>query len=155
MARTSQRSIPMALFILALALVAARFIVQGAKQHATGDGVRWMTVEEGLQLARTSNKPILLDFTADWCAPCHQLDAQVFQDPKLARQINERFIPIRVVDRQREEGRNSDEIAGLQQQFSVRGFPTVVIADRTRGERGRMEGFGGRAKFEQMMESVR
>jgi len=154
MARTNQRSIPVVLFILAVALVAARFVTQGVKQRATGDGVKWMTVEEGLQLARTSNKPILLDFTADWCAPCHQLDAQVFQDAKLAKAINERFIPIRVVDRQREEGRNSDEVAGLQRQFSVRGFPTVVIAD-INGERTRMEGFGGRAKFEQMMESVR
>lgn len=155
MARTSQRSIPVLLFMIAAALVAARLIVQGAKQVGKGDGVQWMTVEEGLQLAQTSDRPILIDFTADWCAPCHQLDAQVFQDPKLAQTINERFIPIRAVDRQREEGRNSDDVAGLQRRFGVRGFPTVVIADKSGGERARMEGFGGRAKFEQMMESVR
>ncbi|HEX8408238.1 MAG TPA: thioredoxin family protein [Thermoanaerobaculia bacterium] len=151
MARTDQRSLPVILFVIAAALLAARFIAQ----YRTGDGVQWMSVEQGLQLAQTSNKPILLDFTADWCAPCHQLDKEVFQDAKLAKTINERFIPIRVVDRQQEEGRNSDDVGALQRQFGVRAFPTVVIADKSGSERARMEGFGGRAKFEQMMESVR
>lgn len=156
MARTDQRAIPIALILIALGLVAARAIVALTKREAPASGaaVQWLTPQEGLRLAATSDKPVLFDFTADWCQPCHILDAEVFRNPAIAKSINERFIPIRVVDRRQEEGRNAPEVDQLQQRFGVRGFPTVVFADRG-GERGRMEGFRGRDEFERVMESVR
>jgi thiol:disulfide interchange protein len=155
MARTDQRAIPIALFVVALVLVAARVafpLVQPTPPQ--NGGVHWYTPDEGLRLAASSNKPVLLDFTAEWCQPCHVLDAEVFQNPAIARAINERFIAIRVVDRRQEEGRNASAVDELQQRFTVRGFPTVVFADRG-GERARMEGFRGREEFERVMESVR
>lgn len=156
MARTDQRAIPIALFAIAIALVAARIAVPLMNREAaqSGTAVQWLAPDEGLRLASTSDKPVLLDFTADWCAPCHILDAQVFRDPEIARKINEGFVAIRVTDRRREEGRNAPEVDELQQRYGVRGFPTVVFADGT-GERARMEGFRGREEFERMMESVR
>ena len=155
MARTDQRAIPIALIVIAAVLVVARIAVPLLKSEAPQNGgVRWLTPAEGLREAQASGKPVLLDFTAEWCQPCHMLDAQVFADPEIAKKINERFVPVRVLDRRQEEGRNAPDVDQLQQRFSVRGFPTVVIADRS-GERTRMEGFGGRERFEQMMESVR
>lgn len=159
MARTNQRYLPVALLVIAVVLLTARVVQQTTKRvpsaKKANDLVSWVTPAEGMQLARMSNKPLLYDFTAEWCAPCHVLDAEVFRNPQLARAINERFIAVRVVDRLREDGSNSQDVDALQRRYGVRGFPTVVFADLAGGERARMEGFRGREHFEELMESVR
>lgn len=159
MARTSQRYVPIALFIIAAALLAGRVIHHVMNREAPVKGkedlVQWVGPAEGIQLAQMSDKPMLFDFTADWCQPCHMLDAQVFRNPEIARAINERFIPIRVLDRRQEEGMNEPPVDALQRRYRVSGFPTVVFAEAGGKERARMEGFRGREYFKQLMESVR
>jgi thiol:disulfide interchange protein len=160
MARTNQRYIPLIFILIVGGLVAARVTSHWVKSRKAPAGekgalVKWVPLEDAVELASTLNKPILFDFTAEWCQPCHMLDAQVFRDAQLAAKINDDFIPVRVTDRMQEEGRNKPEVAKLQQRYGVRGFPTVVIVDSAGSERGRMEGFGGRDAFERMMEQAR
>ena len=156
MERTSQRVMPVVLIAIAVLLIVARIATHFMKSdEAASDLVHWVALEDVGKLAASSNRPVLMDFTAAWCGPCHMLDQEVFRDPLLAKAINERFIAVRITDRQREDGRNSEEVEALQRRYGVQGFPTVIIADAAGTERGRMEGYGGREKFRQVMESVR
>jgi uncharacterized protein len=154
MARNDQRSIPVWLLALAGLLLAGRIALY-VTHEPPPQRVQWLSIEQGFEASRATGMPVLIDFTADWCAPCHELDAQVFQDPELSAEINRRFITIRATDRQKEEGKNAPAVAELQRRYSVNGFPTVVFADPNGTELARMEGFGGRRQFTQVMEQVR
>jgi thiol:disulfide interchange protein len=154
MARNDQRSIPIALLVIAALLLIARIVFQFTKAETPGR-VQWVPPEKGITLARVTGKGVLFDFTADWCVPCHQLDAEVFADRKLAEEINKRFVAVRITDRQQEDGRNAPLVAELQRRYGVSGFPTVVFASPDGGELGRMEGYGGKRQFERVMEQVR
>ncbi|MFP5246070.1 MAG: thioredoxin family protein [Thermoanaerobaculia bacterium] len=154
MERTNQRALPIVLLVVAALLVAARIASYGLAPRSAML-VQWVPLEDAQQLATSLGKPILYDFTADWCEPCHRLDDQVFRNAKLAGEINERFIPVQVVDRRQEEGQNTPDVNALQQRYGVRGFPTIVFATAEGSELARMEGFGGRDAFERVMERAR
>jgi putative thioredoxin len=74
-------------------------------------------------------QPILVDFWADWCAPCHALA------PHLERVVNEYQGAIRLAKVEVDEGDNM-KLAG---HYRLRGFPTVILFQRGE-ERGRFSG---------------
>ena len=108
------------------------------------DAVQWRTLEAGLAEAGATNRPILYDFTAEWCPPCRLLQREVFADPRAAAEIESRFVPVRVLDRQREEGRNARWVDSLQARYRVNSFPTLIIAGVDGRESTRIEGYLGR-----------
>jgi thiol:disulfide interchange protein len=155
MARTSQRSVPIALIVIAGVLLAARFTYTPPKRDDGQSLVRWFSPQVGIERAKDTGKPILIYFTAEWCGPCHVLEAEVFADPLVAGDLNDRFIAVKVTDRMQEDGVNTPEVAALEQRYSVRGFPTIVFADANGSEQGRMEGYRGREQFERIVERIR
>jgi thiol-disulfide isomerase/thioredoxin len=70
----------------------------------------------------------LYDFSADWCPPCRLLKKEVFGDKPLASEINKAFIPVQIIDRQREDGANSLETNRLQKRYKIKAFPTLVVS---------------------------
>ncbi|MGH9805124.1 MAG: thioredoxin domain-containing protein, partial [Candidatus Acidiferrales bacterium] len=46
--------------------------------------------------ARELNRPVLLDIGAVWCHWCHVMDRESYENPEVARLINDNFIPIKV-----------------------------------------------------------
>jgi uncharacterized protein len=46
--------------------------------------------------AQRENKPILLDIGAVWCHWCHVMDRESYDDPEVARIVNELFVAVKV-----------------------------------------------------------
>jgi uncharacterized protein YyaL (SSP411 family) len=46
--------------------------------------------------AQAEDKPILLDIGAVWCHWCHVMDRESYEDPEMARVINENFVAVKV-----------------------------------------------------------
>ena len=68
-------------------------------------------------LAASQQTPILVDFWADWCAPCHAIS------PHLSQVISDLAGHIRLAKVEVDEGENM-KLAG---RYKVRGFPTVML----------------------------
>jgi thioredoxin-related protein len=155
MARTeSQRALPIWLFAIALVVLLARIglnLSAGARVTNDGDLVRWTAPDSQHE---PSGRPVLYDFSAAWCGPCRQMERDVFRNPALAARINGELTPVRIVDRQREDGVNPRAVRDLEERFQVRVFPTVVVADETGRELARMEGFEGSEAFVRLLDQV-
>ncbi len=52
--------------------------------------------EEAFAAARRENKPMLLDIGAVWCHWCHVMDRESYDDPEVAKIVNENFIAVKV-----------------------------------------------------------
>ncbi len=97
-----------------------------------GPGVSWQPYTESLLLeARQLKKPVILDFYADWCAPCRELDNVTFHDSEIVKQAENNFIMIKV-DLTR---KGNPVYEDLLRQYNVKGVPTIVFLDRQGNER--------------------
>jgi uncharacterized protein YyaL (SSP411 family) len=52
--------------------------------------------EAAFARAQAEDKPILLDIGAVWCHWCHVMDRESYENPEIAKLINERFVAIKV-----------------------------------------------------------
>ena len=117
--------------------------------------IRWTAAQSAAAAARSAGKPILYDFTAEWCGPCKMLDADGWADAKVAAFVNESFVPARVVDRAREDGRNPPWIDELQRRYSVNAFPTLVVAAPDGRQIAVAQGYSGKQKLAEFLEGAR
>ena len=52
--------------------------------------------EAAFARAQSLNRPILLDIGAVWCHWCHVMDGESYEDPEIAKVINEHFVAVKV-----------------------------------------------------------
>jgi thioredoxin-related protein len=104
--------------------------------------VKWMSFEEAVAKSKVEKKKIFIDVYTDWCGWCKVMDKKTFNDPKVAKILNENFYPVKFNAEQTEDvvfngntfkfvpsgnkGTHQLAAALLSNQLS---YPTVVFLD--------------------------
>lgn len=72
---------------------------------------------------RSPGRPVMLDFYADWCVSCKEMEAFTFSDPKVRAEL-ERMLLLQV-----DVTANSDDDRALLKRFSLFGPPGIIFFD--------------------------
>ncbi len=96
----------------------------------------WLSEDvEGLRQARLEKKPVLIDFFAEWCTACHELDEKTWPDAAVQDELR-RYILVKL-----DLTRNDKRTTIVQEKYQILGMPTVIILDPEGQELDRFEGF--------------
>jgi thiol:disulfide interchange protein DsbD len=97
-----------------------------------------------------AKKPVLIDFSAKWCAACKELDEETFSDSEV-KSLMSKFKLIRV-----DVTQNSDDDKALQKQFGIVGPPAIIFYDRDKKElkESQVVGFKPAEQFIKILKNV-
>jgi len=133
------------LLLLSLALSLALLAGCAEKSSDSGGLFEKLTVEEALKKAQEQNKLVFIDFYADWCGPCRQMDRETFSDPKIQEWLRQRFVCIKI---------NHDHNKELVRKYGVRSLPTFVLLTADGNQLPSVTGGSSPERFKARIESV-
>lgn len=119
--------VAMSLYYLQFALPIKDWMtaINAGPQHAEQDQ-RWVNYSEAqLEKAIAQGKPVIIDFRADWCVACHELDEKTFSKAEF-KALSEKFILLQV-----DATEDTKAIQEILTKYSVKGLPTVVFINKS------------------------
>ncbi len=87
-------------------------------------GIEWASDHEvAWARARAENRPMIVDFTAEWCLACKELEHRTFVDERVRAEMG-RFVTVRV-----DATELTPAIEALFSRYGVQGLPAVAFVD--------------------------
>lgn len=88
------------------------------------EGLAWLHDEDqALALAKREGRPVIIDFWADWCTACKELDRIAWADPSVRAEAS-RFVAVKL------DGTDGSEtFQKMTEKYGIVGMPTVVFID--------------------------
>jgi uncharacterized protein YyaL (SSP411 family) len=100
-------------------------------QHAH-DPVDWFPWgEEAFTKARAEGKPVFLSIGYSTCHWCHVMEAESFEDPEVARALNDHFVAVKV-DREERPAVDAAYMEAVELMTGQGGWPMTLVLDDAR-----------------------
>ena len=114
--------------------------------------VAWDAYDANKLASVRGSKPVVIDFYADWCIPCKELDEKTFNDVRVGNEL-QRFSRIKANLTSTED----PVTKALTKQYGIVGVPTIVFLDSAGHEvtSARLTGFESPEQFLDRAKSVK
>lgn len=116
---------------------------------ANTNSIDWQEYSESKLSGSIGETPVIIDFYADWCIPCKELDAITFSDDKVIEE-SRKFITLKA-DMTKSL---APEVESLRNKFKIVGVPTVLILDSKGNEINRITGFVNAEEFIDIIKNI-
>ncbi len=145
--RRYRKIVAVVIIVAVFAFIVHRF------QTPVGKGLVWEEYKPyKVEVAKQKGLPIVIDFSAEWCIACKELDRFVFHNPQVTSQL-ESFVRLRVDS----TDMNSPRVQQAADAYNIEGLPTVIFIN-ARGEEvkdARVVGSVSSAEFLQSLKKAR
>ncbi len=133
-----------------VAALAALAVVYRPLPSGGGDGLVFVPFTvQAYDAARQRHQPFVIEFRADWCLPCKEMEERTFKDPAVVEAG--RGIAFFSVDMTR----SSPRVNAILKSFDVLGAPTTIFFGADGKEWRRTVGFVGPEDFATLLEATR
>jgi len=99
--------------------------------------IAWEPVEQWTAARHDGARPVLLEFGAEWCIPCREMETTTYAHPDVVREAD-RFRMVKA-----DLTAETDATTALTDAYAIKGVPTVILFDPAGGEAQRLVGYVG------------
>jgi len=116
---------------LAGLFIGGRMLMPVINPPAEAGGIAWQQLDDDLiEQAKDNGQYVVIDFTAEWCLPCKELDHLTFSTPEVIEATSD-VLALRADLTQSA----SQDVADIRKQYKILGVPTVIFLDKDGNER--------------------